>query len=92
MFFTTTIYAILCYNMIYCYKGRMESMRLSFSEQVKYVLMNLQISQTELAELLGVSYATVSRWERENRKPQMALLSKFYSFCKRNDINFSEFM
>ena len=77
---------------IVIYKGRMESMRLSFSEQVKYVRMKLQISQAELAKLLGVSYATVSRWERENRKPHMALLGKFYSFCKRSNINFSEFI
>ena len=33
---------------------------------------------------MGVSYATVSRWEREDRKPQLALLGKFYSFCLRS--------
>ena len=69
----------------------MGNMHLSFREQVKYVRMKLQNSQTELAELRGVSYATVSRWERENRKPQ-PLLGKFYSFCKRSNINFSEFI
>ena len=69
----------------------MGSMHLSFREQVKYVRMKLQNSQTELAELRGVSYATVSRWERENRNPQ-PLLGKFYSFCKRSNINLSEFI
>lgn len=59
---------------------------LNFSNQVKYVRMALQLSQTELAQRLGVSYATVSRWERENRKPQLAMLGKFYSFCLRNGI------
>ena len=55
-----------------------------FSEQVKYVRMVLRISQTELAEQCGISYATVSRWERENRTPQIAMAGKFYSFCLRN--------
>lgn len=60
---------------------------LSFSDQVKHVRMVLQLSQTELAAQMGVSYATVSRWERENRKPQLAMLGKFYSFCLRNGID-----
>jgi len=59
---------------------------MAFSDQVKYVRMVLQLSQTELAAQMGVSYATVSRWERENRKPQLAMLGKFYSFCLRNGI------
>lgn len=59
---------------------------MAFPEQVKYVRMVLQLSQTELSEQIGISYATVSRWERENRKPQLAMLGKFYSFCLRNGI------
>ncbi|MBO5130371.1 MAG: helix-turn-helix transcriptional regulator [Oscillospiraceae bacterium] len=59
---------------------------MTFSDQVKYVRMVLQLSQTELSERMGVSYATISRWERENRKPQLAMLGKFYSFCLRNGI------
>ena len=59
---------------------------MAFTEQVKYVRMALQLSQTELSEQMGVSYATISRWERENRKPQLSMLGKFYSFCMRSGI------
>lgn len=59
---------------------------MEFAEQVKTVRMLLQLSQTELAQQIGISYATVSRWERENRKPHLAMLGKFYSFCLRNGI------
>lgn len=59
---------------------------MEFAEQVKFVRMLLQLSQTELAQQIGISYATVSRWERENRKPHLAMLGKFYSFCLRNGI------
>ena len=65
---------------------KLDIRNMAFSDQVKYVRMALQLSQTELAERMGVSFATVSRWERENRKPQLALLGKFYSFCLRNGI------
>lgn len=60
--------------------------KIPFPEQVKIVRMYLQLSQEGLARCMGISYATVSRWERENRKPQLATLGKFYSFCRRNGI------
>ncbi len=59
---------------------------IDFQDQIKFVRMHLQLSQEELARQMGISFATVSRWERENRKPQLALLGKFYSFCQRNGI------
>ncbi len=59
---------------------------LTFPEQVKAVRIFLQLTQTELAKQIGISYATISRWERENRTPHLAMLGKFYSFCMRNGI------
>jgi len=63
---------------------KLDIYNMEFADQVKYVRMVLQLSQTELAQQIGISYATVSRWERENRKPQLAMLGKFYFFCMRN--------
>lgn len=60
---------------------KLDTYNMEFADQIKYVRMVLQLSQTELAQQIGISYATVSRWERENRKPQLAMLGKFYSFC-----------
>ncbi len=40
---------------------KLEIKKLSFPEQIKFVRMFLQLSQTELAEKIGISYATVSR-------------------------------
>lgn len=67
-------------------KIKLDIHHMAFSDQVKFVRMALQLSQTELSRQMGVSYATISRWERENRKPQIALLGKFYSFCMRSGI------
>ena len=65
---------------------KLDIQNMAFPDQVRFVRMVLQLSQTELAAGIGISYATVSRWERENRKPQAAMLGKFYSFCLRNGI------
>ncbi len=65
---------------------KLDIKNLNFPEQVKTVRVLLQLTQTELAEQIGISYATVSRWERENRTPHLAMVGKFYSFCMRNGI------
>ncbi len=65
---------------------KLDIKNLDFPEQVKTVRVLLQLTQTELAEQIGISYATVSRWERENRTPHLATVGKFYSFCMRNGI------
>lgn len=65
---------------------KLDIKNLDFPEQVKTVRVLLQLTQTKLAEQIGISYATVSRWERENRTPHLAMVGKFYSFCMRNGI------
>ena len=67
-------------------KIKLKVKTMDFQDQIKFVRMHLQLSQEELARQMGISFATVSRWERESRKPQLALLGKFYSFCQRKGI------
>lgn len=88
-----TNYAIMCYIRKIIRVGAvvgngiiLKVKTMDFQDQIKFVRMHLQLSQEELARQMGISFATVSRWERENRKPQLALLGKFYSFCQRNGI------
>ena len=38
-------------------------------EQIKTTREQLQLQQTELAEILGVSHETISRWENGHHKP-----------------------
>ena len=42
---------------------------MKFSEKVKYTRMKLLLTQEALAKELGVSYATICRWEKENCEP-----------------------
>lgn len=58
-----------------------------FSDQVKYVRDQLNISQSQLAECLGVSYATINRWENTKNEPSKLALISFYDYCESNFID-----
>lgn len=53
-----------------------------FSEQVKAVRTALNISQEELAHALGVSFATVNRWENGKTNPSKLAQRQFEKFCE----------
>ena len=46
----------------------------------------LVISQTELADMLGVSFASVNRWEKGHYEPTIKVKRKIIELCKKNDI------
>jgi DNA-binding transcriptional regulator YiaG len=50
---------------------------------VKEVRRQLSISQEDLARELGVSYATVNRWENGQAKPSKLARSQLDAFCER---------
>ncbi len=57
---------------------------MSFAEQVKYVRTKLKLSQEDLAHELGVSFATINRWENGNYNPSRLAKKAFEDFCLRN--------
>lgn len=63
---------------------------MSFADKVKYVRAKLLISQTELAKEIGVSFATVNRWESGRLEPTFLNEKRFEMFCKKNEINYKE--
>ncbi len=59
---------------------------MSFSEKVKYVRTELKLSQEDLARELGVSFATINRWEKGSYNPSRLAKKAFDDFCKENNI------
>ena len=53
-----------------------------FSKLVKRVRKQLGISQEELAHALGVSFATVNRWENAKTSPSKLARTQFNLFCE----------
>ena len=52
-----------------------------FSERVKKVRIQLNLSQEDLAHAIGVSFATVNRWENGKTLPSKLALKQFNFFC-----------
>ncbi|MBW1997693.1 MAG: helix-turn-helix transcriptional regulator [Deltaproteobacteria bacterium] len=50
---------------------------------IKEVRRQLSISQEDLARELGVSYATVNRWENRQTKPSRLARAQLDAFCER---------
>lgn len=59
---------------------------MSFSKKVKYVRTELKLSQEDLARELGVSFATINRWENGSYNPSRLAKKAFDDFCKENNI------
>jgi putative transcriptional regulator len=53
----------------------------NFPETVKEVRRQLALSQEELAHALGVSFATVNRWENGKTVPSKLAMKQFTAFC-----------
>ena len=63
---------------------------MEWHKKVLYARTKLDISQTELAKQLGVSYATVSRWENQRTKPTKKQELAFVLFCQDHAIEFPD--
>ncbi len=63
---------------------------MTLSQKIRYIRAERLLSQQEFADAIGVSYSTVSRWEREHRKPQARAIGKFIIWCKKNGIDLSD--
>ena len=58
---------------------------------IKQIRERLNISQTELAEQLNVTFATVNRWENGRAVPNKLAQTKLYEICKENDVPVYDF-
>ena len=61
---------------------------MSFAEKVKFVRTELKLSQEDLARELGVSFATINRWENGNYNPSRLAKKAFEDFCNKHNIEF----
>ncbi len=68
---------------------------MTFSENIKLIRQKLFLSQETFAKELGVSFATVNRWETGKTKPTYKTMKLIDEYCRKNNINFDiskEFM
>lgn len=63
---------------------------MEFKEKLIYVRAILNLTQTELANELNVSFTTVNRWETGKIKPSKKAEKTFEIFCKKNCVDLKD--
>lgn len=61
-------------------------MKSNYSHAIIKLRVKLNVSQTELAKLLGVSFSSVNRWERGKYEPTIIAKEKSKELFKENGI------
>lgn len=63
---------------------------MDYSKLIKKIREKLFLTQTEFADLIGVSYETVNRWENGKFNPSMKVKKKIHEICQINNIDLTE--
>ena len=61
---------------------------MSFCDDIRTIRQKCFLSQEAFAKELGVSFATVNRWESGKTKPTYKTMKLIDDFCKKNKIVF----
>lgn len=63
---------------------------MNYQRLVKKIRNKLILSQEELAQLLGVSFASINRWETGKQEPTIKAKRKIVALCKEHGISMEE--
>lgn len=64
---------------------------MDYSKLIKFIREKLFLSQTDLANLLDVSFSSISRWEAGTFEPTIKAKKKISELCKKENINLEGF-
>lgn len=65
-------------------------MKIDYSKAIIFLRVKLNLSQQAMATYLGVSYGSISRWERGIYEPTKLVKIKIINLLKENDIKVEE--
>lgn len=63
---------------------------MDYQRLVKELREKLILTQQEFANLLGVSFASINRWETGKHEPTIKIKRKIVQLCKENNIDLEE--
>lgn len=63
---------------------------MEYSERIKRIRNDLLVTQTELAEMLGVTFATINRWERGHHEPSIKQKRAIRDLCRKKKIPYED--
>ncbi len=65
--------------------------KMDFSKKIISVRESLNLSQERFAKELGVSFATVNRWEKGHFEPSYLAQVRFEAYCKSKGIALGDY-
>lgn len=63
---------------------------MNYQRLVKELRNKLILTQQEFAELLGVSFSSINRWESGRHEPTMKIKRKLVELCKKYNVVLEE--
>lgn len=63
---------------------------MNYSAAIKALRKKMLVTQSELADILGVSFASVNRWENEEHEPTMKIKRKLAMLFKKHNLSVEE--
>ena len=65
---------------------------MDWAKLLKDLRNQLLLSQVEMAGLLGVSFASINRWENGHHEPTIKVKRQIKELCKKNKIDFNSYV
>ena len=61
---------------------------MDFPKEIKRIRQRSFLTQQEFANVIGVSFSTVNRWESGRSKPHLKAMKSINTFCVDNNISY----
>ena len=61
---------------------------MDFPKEIKRLRQRSFLTQQEFANVIGVSFSTVNRWESGRSKPNLKAMKNINIFCVNNNISY----
>lgn len=61
---------------------------MDFPKEIKRIRRRSFLTQQEFANVIGVSFSTVNRWEAGRSKPNLKAMKSINTFCVDNNISY----
>ena len=63
---------------------------MTYAEAIKRLRSKMLLTQMEFAQFLGVSFASINRWETGRFEPTMKVKRKIVELCMANNIKLED--
>ena len=63
---------------------------MEYSDLIKELRNRMLLTQTEFADMLGVSFGSVNRWENKKYEPTVKVKRKLKELCSKYKIDFDQ--